>query len=168
MKKTIALILCLTLLSLCFMACDKEKIKIPEKVTYYDNLSVVGLAINAEEELTGAPIFVDVSADVLESAGGIRLDLCKAYVSKKATSERLDEYGIFQCKDGASIDALYTSVKNYVNNRKEDSVTLSHFADADTVKNGVVMCYGNYVVYTFLAGNGNSAFQSMVEDLLQK
>ena len=98
MKRTVSVILIVMILLTCLCGCGKDKVKIPEKVTYYDDLSVVGLAINAEEELTVPTEFVDISADVLENAGGIRLDFCQGYVVKKASDQRLDEYGIFHAK----------------------------------------------------------------------
>lgn len=168
MKRSVSLFLIFILLCSSLCGCGKDKVKIPEKVTYYDNLSVVGLAINAEEELTNPTVFVDISADVLEGAGGIRIDFCQAYVAKKADDGRLDEYGIFHAKNDDSLEGVYKSVSDYVNSRKNDGVTLSHYEDAETVRNGVVKCYGNYVVYTFLSDNGNTQFHSLVESLLQE
>ncbi len=165
MKRILAVITLLACLGLC--ACGKDKIKLPEKITYYDNLSVVGLAVNAEEELTVPTVFVDISPEVLQNAGGIRLDLCKSYVAKKADGGKLDEYGILQCKNEKSVNDLYKSIQDYVNTRKNDESTLSHYEDADTVRNGAVACYGNYVVYTFLSSD-NTAFQSCVEGLLRQ
>ncbi len=168
MKRSISVILIVMMLSACLCGCGKDKVKIPEKVTYYDNLSVVGLAINAEEELTIPTEFVDISADVLENAGGIRLDFCQAYVAKKSNDSRLDEYGIFHAKNKDALEGVYKSVSDYVNSRKNDGVTLSHYDDADTVRNGIVQCYGNYVVYTFLADSGNTQFHDLISSLLQK
>ena len=165
MKKLFILLLaCVFCLSL--FACGKEDIKIPEKTTYYDNMSVFGLAKNAEEELISPPTFTDILPEILSEAGGVSLIMCDQYVAKKASDERLDEYGIFHCANGNSLDELYQDVQNYVNNRKNDSQTLSHYSDADTVKNGKLAVYGNYVVYTFLPGNGNELFHALVESIL--
>lgn len=165
MKKLLCLLLA-CILSTSLLACDKDKIKIPERTTYYDNMSVFGLAKNAEEELVSPPVFIDMMPEILSDAGGISLLLCDQYVAKKAESDLLDEYGIFHCSKGDSLDDLYQSVQNYVNNRKNDTQTLSHYNDADTVKNGKLAVYGNYVVYTFLPDNGNDLFHAMVESIL--
>ncbi len=165
MKKIITiLILCIVCVSL--FACGKKKIDIPEKVTYYDNMSVVGLAKNAEEELVTPPFFVEIDSQILADAGGISLDLCDQYIAKKADGVRLDEYGIFHCGNEKSAGALYQSVIKYVDTRKNDTTTLSHFEDADTVKNGKIAIYGNYVVYTFLPDSGNTLFHTLIESLL--
>ena len=165
MKKILFLFL-ICILCISLFACGKEDIKIPEETSYYDNMSVFGLAKNAEEELVSAPAFTDIIPEILSGAGGISLSLCDQYVAKKADSGRLDEYGIFHCAKGNSVDSLYQSIQSYVHNRQNDTLTLSHYADADTVKNGKVAVYGNYVVYTFLPDNGNTLFHSFVESIL--
>jgi len=157
----------LILISILLCACGKDDIKLPEQVTYYNNMSVVGLAVNAEEELPNHPEFISIAEEVLGEVGGIALPLCESYVAKKAEEDdRLDEYGIFHCAEGKSVDALYQSVLDYVNTRKNDQATLSHYEDAATVKNGKIALYGNYVVYTFLPDNGNNQFHTLVESLL--
>ena len=165
MKKIISILLILSMVCI-FPACGEEDLPIPDVVTYYDNVSVVGLAVNAEEDLINPPEFVEISNEVIGQVGGIRLDLCKTYIAKKAEDNRLDEYGIFHCNNADMLETLRKSVENYVNSRKNDDQTLSHYEDAATVKGGKIAVYGNYVVYTFLPDNGNNLFTSCVESLL--
>ena len=105
----------LLLLSLCFIlsACGSDEISIPEKKTYYDNASVKGLAINAEINLEAPASFEEMSELIVGESNGIKIDLWDNYIAKKAmqSENRLDEYGIFHCKEGANINALYDSVK---------------------------------------------------------
>ena len=164
MKKVFLLFLCLVFIFLA--SCGKEDIRLPEKVSYYDTISVIGLAVNAKETLATEFAYEDVATEVLQTAGGIRLDLCDQYICEKSSEGLLDEYGIFHCSDSAKTEALYQSVLGYVSSRKNDTVTLSHYDDADTVKNGSVAVYGNYVIYTFLSDGGNAEFQNCVQSLL--
>ena len=164
MKKTllcILLILCLVL-----PACGDDAEDSSENKNYRNDASVVGLSVNALANLSQAPTFVDNDKSVLEDAKGIAFDLCDQYVIKIADGDRLDEYGIFHCKESERTDTLYKTVLNYVNARKNDTATLSQYPDADTVKNGKVSLFGDYVVYSFLADNGNTAFHDYIEYLL--
>lgn len=164
MKKIVIFLLCFLFVFLA--SCGKDDIRLPENVSYYDTISVIGLAANAKESLSTEITYMDVSGEVLETAGGIRLDLCDQYICQKSDEEKLDEYGIFHVSDADKTEVLYQSVLSYVSGRKNDTVTLSHYEDADTVKNGSVAMYGNYVIYTFFSGNGNAEFQNCVQSLL--
>ncbi|MBE6672935.1 MAG: DUF4358 domain-containing protein [Ruminococcaceae bacterium] len=168
MKRSILIILTV----LCFLlpACGSESIDIPEKKSYYDTFKVKGIAVNAEVNLSDAPKFTEISGLILGDSCGIKLDLCDEYIAKKAAldEQRLDEYGIFHCKDSAHLDALYDSVKQYVTNRKNNHQDLSNYSDADTVKNGKISVFGNYVVYTFLPGVQNENFHDDIEEMLLK
>lgn len=168
MKKTLFIIL--VILCCLLSACGEKGLSIPEEREYYDTFKVIGLSVNAEINLNDAPEFVEISELILADANGVKLDLCDEYIAKKATEEehRLDEYGILHCKDKEHLDALYNSVKNYVNNRKNNHQDLSHYEDAETVKNGKVSVFGNYVVYTFLPGTQNETFHNDIEEMLLK
>ena len=160
----------LLLISLCLLlsACGSESVSIPEKKTYYDNASVKGLAINAEINLEAPASFTEMSDLIVGDSNGIQLNLCDDYIAKKAvqSQNRLDEYGIFHCKDANGLDALYQSVQQYVKSRKNNHQDLSNYADADTVKNGKVSVFGNYVVYSFLPGIQNDVFHDIIEEML--
>ena len=160
----------LLLISLCLLlsACGSESVSIPEKKTYYDNASVKGLAINAEINLENAPEFSEMPDLIIEDSNGIQIDLCDDYIAKKAvqSEKRLDEYGIFHCKDANGLDTLYQSVQQYVKSRKNNHQDLSNYADADTVKNGKVSVFGNYVVYSFLPGIQNDVLHDIIEEML--
>ena len=160
----------LLLISVCLLlsACGSESVSIPEKKTYYDNASVKGLAINAEINLEAPASFTEMSDLIVGDSNGIQLDLCDDYIAKKAiqSQNRLDEYGIFHCKDANGLDSLYQSVQQYVKSRKNNHQDLSNYADADTVKNGKVSVFGNYVVYSFLPGIQNDVFHDIIEEML--
>lgn len=160
----------LLLISVCLLlsACGSESVSIPEKKTYYDNASVKGLAINAEINLENAPEFSEMPDLIIEDSNGIQIDLCDDYIAKKAvqSEKRLDEYGIFHCKGSASVNALYDSVKHYVNARKNNHQDLSNYSDADTVRNAKISVFGNYVIYSFLPGTQNETFHNNIEEML--
>ena len=165
MKKLLILLFITCLL---LSACGSESIPVPEDKTYYDTFKVKGLSVNAEINLTDAPEFVNISELILADSNGVRLDLCDEYIAKKASDadNRLDEYGILHCKDGQQLDVLYDSVKHYVDSRKNNHQDLSKYEDADTVKNGKISVFGNYIVYSFLAGTQNESFHDTIEDML--
>ena len=160
----------LLLISLCFLlsACGSESISIPEKKTYYDNASVKGLAINAEINLEDPAVFSEMSSLIIGDSNGIAIDLCDDYIAKKAiqSENRLDEYGIFHCKDSNGLDTLYQSVQRYIKSRKNNHQDLSNYVDADTIRNGKISIFGNYVVYSFLPGIQNEIFHDNIEDML--
>ncbi len=162
MKKILSAFLVIVILLSAFVSCAKE-------IEYKDDIQIATLVEAGKKQISLSSNLTDASEEFMMFFLNVDSSLyLECAVMTPAGSSSIDEFGIFKAVNAEDAAKIEMALNTYLASRLATWDTRYSQTEKPKVDGAKTTVYGNYVIYTILSAEEQTAFLNVLGDILTK